>query len=256
MSNPVSDKWARRIRAMWDWQENFRGDNVKRTNNSVYVGSSDGGQDGGSTSDWHPRQFLVKSEENDYLVCVPYNAEADTAGDRECRVAKPFDFRGGNERWGVTPAYAPDVSVIWAASFYKNGAEDADGNPIVLMDMNQDGRSASRFPAKVTGNSADGDNKWTYRLTEQDRTASGWSDLANGRSVSAVVNGAEANNSGAGVQGNGIDIDGTVFDDNTDIEIQPIQGEPVVWVDRTYDKTTGDALYSISEMNAIDGECA
>jgi len=120
--------------------------------------------------------------------------------------------------------------------------------------MNVDGRSAAGFWAKVGTATANGTNKWTYEVTEQQQDASGFEDLANGRVVSAVLNGAEDNNSGTGVQGNGVDIDGTIFDDNTGLALKAIRGNPVVWVVRTYD-TFGTAVYAFSMPNAIDGEC-
>lgn len=115
------------------------------------------------------------------------------------------------------------------------------------------------FWAKITGNAADGTNKWKYAWTEQQRTASGWQDLSGGRTGTTTtgfaVNGIEANNDGTGIQGNSVDIDGTIFDDNTDLEIQPVQGDPVVrmWVDAD---SSGALAYTFEYVNAIDGECA
>ena len=112
--------------------------------------------------------------------------------------------------------------------------------------------------AKITGNAADGTNKWKYAWTEQQRTASGWQDLSGGRtgttSTDFAVNANEANNDGAGIQGNSIDIDGTVFDDNSDLEIQPVQGDPVVrvWAELS---STNTLVYTFEYVNAVDGEC-
>lgn len=119
--------------------------------------------------------------------------------------------------------------------------------------------SLSPFWAKITGNAANGTNKWKYAWTEQERTSTGWSDLTNGRSGTTgsgfALNSLEANNDGSGVQGNSIDIDGTVFDDNSDLEIQPVQGDPVVkmWAEQD---STGTIAYSFEYVNAVDGECA
>jgi hypothetical protein len=120
------------------------------------------------------------------------------------------------------------------------------------------GRNPS-FWAKITGNAADGTNKWKYAWTEQQRTAAGWQDLTDGRSGTTTtgfaVNANEANNDGTGIQGNSIDIDGTVFDDNSDLELVAVQGDPVVrmWADID---SSGNTAYSFEYTNAIDGECA
>jgi hypothetical protein len=119
--------------------------------------------------------------------------------------------------------------------------------------------TTSSFWAKITGNAADGTNKWKYAWTEQQRTATGWQDLSGGRSGTTstdfAVNANEANNDGTGVQGNSIDIDGTVFDDNSDLEIQPVQGDPVVrvWAEMS---STATLVYTFEYVNAVDGECA
>jgi len=118
---------------------------------------------------------------------------------------------------------------------------------------------AESFWAKITGNAADGTNKWKYAWTEQQRTATGWQDLSGGRTGTTTtdfaVNANEANNDGTGVQGNSIDIDGTVFDDNSDLEIQPVQGDPVVrvWAEMS---STSTLVYTFEYVNAVDGECA
>lgn len=41
-NNPVSDEWAHRIREMYAWIKGFKGDNVRSTGSSVYVGSPPG----------------------------------------------------------------------------------------------------------------------------------------------------------------------------------------------------------------------
>ena len=115
------------------------------------------------------------------------------------------------------------------------------------------------FWAKITGNAANGTNKWKYAWSEQERASSGWSDLSDGRSgttsTNFALNSIEANNDGAGIQGNSVDIDGPVFTDNSDLEIQPVQGDPVVRMWEEPD-TNGGVAYSFEYVNAIDGECA
>lgn len=250
----IHEKDVKKLQWALDTLRSIRGANVRVTGSGIYIGEGKKPRPA-APADWRPQQCRVVGEENDYLVCVGYSQRLGSAAVTEFNVAKPADMRGGDERWGVYPAYVPDVSVIWAAPLLDNGAEDNDGKPIVLQDLNFDGRSAAGFWARVDSSSANGTNKWTYDVVEQEQTASGWSALTNGRSVSAVLNSVEANNDGTGTQGNSIDIDGTVFDDNTSLAIQPVEGLPVVWVVRTYDKTTGDAVYGFQYENAIDGPC-
>lgn len=253
-NNPVSNLWARRIIEMWKFYKGLRGDNLRRTGDSAYIGS-DGGSQSGVNTDWRPRQFLVKQEENDYLVCVPYSLADEVEGTKEVKVAKPISLRGDDELWSATPGYVLDTSVIWAAPLRNNGAVDADSVAITMQDMNIDGRSAAAFWAKITGSTADDTNKWTYAFTEWERTASGWQSKTGGRSGSGALNSVEASNDGTGIQGNSIDIDGTVFDDNTGLEIQPVQGEPIVRMTAEV-LADGTEVYSFEYVNAVDGECA
>lgn len=254
--HPPDEGWARRIIRSVKFTEGFRGDNVRRTKDSVYINGGNGGSQGAANRGWRPLPYIVKAVEDDYLTCRPYVVDGQTTGEREVKIAKPYHLRvsvnGGD--WTVTPAYVPDVSVIWAAPFRNNGGKDGDDN-LALMDLNLEGRDTSSFWAKITGSTADGDNKWTYAFTEQERTAGGWQNKTDGRTGSGAVNSAEANNSGSGVQGNGVDIDGSIFTDNSDLALKPIQGEPVVrmWEEALAD---GTKVYTFTLANAIDGECA
>lgn len=112
---------------------------------------------------------------------------------------------------------------------------------------------------KITGNATNGTNQWKYAWTEQVRTSTGWQDAANARtgatSSDFALNACEANNDGTGIQGNSIDIDGTVFTDNSDLEIQPVQGDPVVWAWRGVD-ASGNPCLTFEYVNAVDGNCA
>lgn len=112
---------------------------------------------------------------------------------------------------------------------------------------------------KITGNATNGTNQWKYAWTEQVRTSTGWQDAANARtgttSSDYALNACEANNDGTGIQGNSIDIDGAVFTDNSDLEIQPVQGDPVVWAWRGVDASNNPCL-TFEYVNAVDGECA
>lgn len=239
---------------MWKFYKGLRGDNLRRTGDSAYIGSS-GKSDTSVNTDWRPRQYRVKSEENDYLVCVPYNSASGAAGTKEFKVAKPYEMRGGAERWGVYPPYVADTSVIWAASFRNNGAEDTDGNAIALMDMNFEGRRADGFWAEIGAATAGGTNKWTYAATEKIPSSGGYTTLTDGRSITGARNSVENSNSATGTQGNSIDIDGTIFDDNSGLAIQPVEGSPVVWVTR-YQTGASAYEYRFEYVNAIDGECA
>ena len=111
---------------------------------------------------------------------------------------------------------------------------------------------------KITGHTTNGTNQWKYAWTEQVRTSTGWQDAANARtgttSSDYALNACEANNDGTGVQGNSVDIDGSIFTDNTDLDIQPVQGDPVVWAWRGVD-ASGEPCLTFEYVNAIDGEC-
>jgi hypothetical protein len=126
------------------------------------------------------------------------------------------------------------------------------------MVVNFGARTAMVFWAKITGSAANGDNKWKYAWTEQQRTADGFHDLSGGRSGTTSANPAynsiEANNDDTGTQGNSIDIDGAVFDDNSGLAIQPVGGDPVVrmYADIADD---GSTVYSFEYVNAVDGAC-
>jgi len=116
------------------------------------------------------------------------------------------------------------------------------------------------FWAEITGNAAMAGetNRWQYAWTEQARTATSMSDRTDGRtgttSAGFALNSCEMNNDGSGVQGNSVDIDGAVFDDNTDLELQPVRGDTVVRMTGEVDDDGGVA-YTFEYVNAIDGEC-
>lgn len=117
-------------------------------------------------------------------------------------------------------------------------------------------QSPGQFWAKITASESGGDNVWTYTFTQQVRigTGLGWDAPDNAWTDTTARNSREANNSAAGIQGNGIDIDGSVFDDNSGLEVQPIQGDPVVWMTAEPDGS-GGYFYTFEASNAIDGEC-
>ena len=143
------------------------------------------------------------------------------------------------------------AKILWVAG--------TSGTQWAIVDLNH-AQPTTCFWAKITGNAADGTNKWKYAWTEQERTSAGWQDLTGGRSGTTstdfALNSLEASNSGSGVQGNSIDIDGAVFTDNSDLEIQPVQGDPVVRMYVEPEVTAGALAYSFEYVNAVDGECA
>lgn len=142
------------------------------------------------------------------------------------------------------------AKILWVAG--------TTGTQWAIIDINH-AKPTTAFWAKITGNAANGTNKWKYAWTEQERTSTGWQDLTGGRSGTTLadfaLNSLEANNDGTGIQGNSIDIDGAVFTDNTDLEIQAVQGDPVVRMYVDLDVTAGGLAYSFEYVNAVDGEC-
>lgn len=199
-----------KLQYVLDWVRGFSGDNVQNLGNTVYVGSGPQRQQPGMEN-WSPQQFRVKSEENDYLVCVPYDSQTETAGDKEYKVAKAPDHRGDTVRRGVYPRYVPEVSVIWAAPFRRNGAEDGDENPIVLMEVNLDARNAAWFPAKITASSSSSEDHTFVEVT------AALADLANGRTAenAKCLNGRK-----------GVPVGTYVFC----LEIQPDDGDPEYYI--------------------------
>jgi len=181
-NNPVSDKWANRIIEMYKFYKGLRGDNLRRTGDSAYIGSS-GNSATGVNTDWRPRQYRVLSEENDYLVCVPYNSTTGTAGDKEIKVAKPPDMRGGDVLRGVYPNWVAEETVIWAAPFRMNGATDLDDNPITLMQINVDGQSASWFMAKVSSSSSSSEEHSIVEVGEDQQEIGGGRTADNAKAV-------------------------------------------------------------------------
>lgn len=209
-----------KLQYVLDWVRGFSGDNVQNLGNTVYVGSGPQRQQPGMEN-WAPQQFRVKSEENDYLVCVPYDSQTETAGTKEYKVAKAPDHRGDTVRRGVYPRYVPEVSVIWAAPFRRNGAEDGDENPIVLMEVNLDARNAAWFPAKITASSSSSEDHTFVEVT------AALADLTDGRTAE---NAKELN----GGQGTPV---GTYV---TMLEIKQDEGDPEYYFQ--YQATTESAM--------------
>lgn len=132
------------------------------------------------------------------------------------------------------------------------------GRPAAEAGSPSDAEPATWFWAKITSSAEISAGRWKYAWTEQNRTATGFADMTDGRSGTTsenfAINACEANNDSAGVQGNSIDLDGQVFTDNDGLELQPVRGDPVVriWVESDAD---GNPAFTFEYINAIDGEC-
>lgn len=131
-----------------------------------------------------------------------------------------------------------------------------DGSGVVVWEFTPP--ACESFWAKITGSTAvpSTSNRWRYSWTEQERTTDGFSDLSGGRSGSTssgyAINAVEVSNDGSGVEGHGVDVDGTDYP--AGFEVQPVQGNPVhrMWVDYN---ASGTPFYTFSSENADDGTC-
>lgn len=207
----------------------------------------------GSAQMW----LLVVGEENDYLRCKRFTGVIEQIATAEIKVAKPQQMRGGSVLWGAYPAYLPDVSVIMAIPNGQSDVVDGDDTPIRWLDANIDGRRADGFWAKITGSSAQGSNKWRYAWTEMYQSgAETYSTLTGGRSGTTstgyATNSKERSNTGSGVEGHGVDVDGADYP--AGFSVQPIQGNPIVWMRQTQLTATTWA-YAFTDVNADDGTC-
>lgn len=116
------------------------------------------------------------------------------------------------------------------------------------------------YLCKVTGTNDLATGRWWYDLTEVRLDGSSTTVPENPRLFqfsegTAALNGLEFPNSDAGVQGNGVDLDGQIFTDNSGLEVVPIGTGAVVEV-RMYPDASGGLRGLFFAPNAIDGECA
>lgn len=117
------------------------------------------------------------------------------------------------------------------------------------------GRSSSSdsFYAEVVDYEVYSVNQWTYsirRLTKVTGDYTGWT--REGKILTAF-NTCEDMNSDAGLQGNGVDIDGTAM---SGFDLQPAPVGCIVRIFRQpYTGPPGDVEYWFSYENGIDGEC-
>lgn len=186
--------------------------------------------------------------EDDYslhTVTEQYWSDADAAF-IDIPGGRVWDGDGLPQVWAATLPSVGDVVVIG----HRYGPNDSHQWYVVPG-------GTWTFHAKITGSTSLSTNRWKYAWTEVTRTATAWADTSGGRSgtttTNFALNGMEANNDGTGIQGNGVDIDGTIFTDNTGLAIQPIQGSPVVAMEgRLVD---GVLMFTFFAVNAVDGEC-
>lgn len=154
----------------------------------------------------------------------------------------PGEFGRAIKRALSTPQSGPGILVTGGAS-----------NDVIALAPGF--RPAGGFWARVTASTADGTNRWTYTFSEVQKTGAGytgWSIRSGGRTGTAR-NTFEDINDAAGIQGNGINIDGSAFPDNFDI--QPIPAGTIVWVVRVVRAGSQVAEFWLSYVNAVDGTC-
>jgi len=117
--------------------------------------------------------------------------------------------------------------------------------------------NTSEWWGEITDSDEFATNRWDYEVEERVRTATGWEAPDDPRVLTAY-NSLEANNSGSGVQGNGIDLDGQIFTDNSSLEIMPApQGAIVRVYEEWYVDADGveSAYVSFQFANPVDGTC-
>ena len=115
-------------------------------------------------------------------------------------------------------------------------------------------RRQPAFTAKISASTSLGNNQWTYTFAEVTKTGTGyteWTTRTGGRSGTAH-NLFEDMNDGAGIQGNGINIDGADFPEG--FAVQAVPTGTVVMVHRIVE-SGGDQEFWFSYVNAVDGEC-
>ncbi len=108
------------------------------------------------------------------------------------------------------------------------------------------------FVAKITGATAGNPNQWSYSWTRQKLTTSGytgWTDDEQTGNANAY-NLSEVMNDGAGLEGNGVDIDGADFP--AGFELMPVPVGAFVWMRAVKGALTE---YWFQYENGIDGEC-
>ena len=101
-------------------------------------------------------------------------------------------------------------------------------------------------------------NQWKYGWTQMQRIAGGWREMPGGLSAAAAdaraaLNSIEASNDAAAMEGNSVDR--SLGGYPAGFSMQPVQGSPIVWMEKDLDPTTSAALYTFEYVNAEDGTC-
>lgn len=154
----------------------------------------------------------------------------------------PSDF-GRAIRRALTPARGGPGIVV-----SQHGEND-------VISLSRDFRRQAAFPAKIGSATTDDTNQWTYNFLEVVKSSAGyggWTARTGGRTGTAR-NMFEDMNDGVGIEGNGIDVDGTDFP--AGFSIQPVPDGTVVMMYRVLEAATGTQEFWFDYVNAVDGTC-
>ena len=154
----------------------------------------------------------------------------------------PSDF-GRAIRRALTPARGGPGIVV-----SQHGEND-------VISLGRDFRRQPAFPARITSFATAATNQWTYSFVEVVKSAAGyggWTTRTGGRTGTAR-NMFEDMNDGAGIEGNGINVDGTDFPSG--FEMQPVPAGTVVMMHRVLEAAAGTQEFWFDFVNAVDGTC-
>lgn len=124
-----------------------------------------------------------------------------------------------------------------------------------VISLGRDFRRQPAFPARITASATDSTNRWTYSFVEVVKKTAGyggWSTRTGGRTGTAR-NMFEDLNDGTGIEGNGINVDGTDFP--AGFTMQPVPAGTVVMVYRVLEASAGAQEFWFDFVNAVDGTC-
>lgn len=113
------------------------------------------------------------------------------------------------------------------------------------------------FWGKITASSADGTNRWSYTFSEVEKTAAGYAGWAvrDGGWSGTARNTLENMNSGTGVQGNGVDVDGADWPADFDIEACPTNAIVRIHRETFMASETATEEFWFQYANGVDGTC-
>jgi hypothetical protein len=117
------------------------------------------------------------------------------------------------------------------------------------------GLSENTFWGIIQSYTSLGSNQWSYSVKRTSKTATGYSNWSGTGTAFTAYNSMEYINDGSGVEGNGVDIDGTDFP--TGFSIQPIPAGSPVLIHKLDILNGGepDEEYWFCVPNGIDGTC-